>query len=334
MTIERLTEGRRLIVVLGMHRSGTSAITRALRVFGVDLGNNLIPGDARVNKKGFFEDVDINALNVELLSTIRHDWMHVRMVSESDFVELKKRFLDRACELLKEKVKGKEIYGFKDPRVAKLIPFWRDVFDRCGYIANYVIALRNPMSVVKSLEKRDKLDITQSYLLWLEYMLSILNETMNDKRILVNYDFLMQTPVDELRRIGSALSFPVYDEKESEYFVNHFLSPNLRHSVHTKDDLLLEAPPLVYEVYSVLCQVGIDSQEFIQHIEKWLKERARLSLLVKLLDRFYFINRVLISERDAVVAERDAVVKQIKSITNSRSWRITAPLRSMTRFVK
>ena len=58
---------KRLIVVLGMHRSGTSAITRGLQVMGVGLGDRMMPAMPD-NVKGFWEDVDLNALNMEMLS--------------------------------------------------------------------------------------------------------------------------------------------------------------------------------------------------------------------------------------------------------------------------
>ena len=54
-----------IFVVLGMHRSGTSAITRGLEVLGASLGNRLMPPFVGNNDKGFFEDVDINAFNIE-----------------------------------------------------------------------------------------------------------------------------------------------------------------------------------------------------------------------------------------------------------------------------
>ena len=49
--------GKRLIVVLGMHRSGTSAITRALNVLDVDLGDRLLPPVDGDNAKGYFVDL-------------------------------------------------------------------------------------------------------------------------------------------------------------------------------------------------------------------------------------------------------------------------------------
>ncbi len=49
-----------LIVVLGMHRSGTSVLTRAMETLGANLGSRLMPAAAGNNDKGFFEDIDVN----------------------------------------------------------------------------------------------------------------------------------------------------------------------------------------------------------------------------------------------------------------------------------
>ena len=63
---------KKIIVVLGMHRSGTSAITRGLQTLGVNLGSSLIPPDDN-NEKGFFEDIEINSFNNQLLSALGSD---------------------------------------------------------------------------------------------------------------------------------------------------------------------------------------------------------------------------------------------------------------------
>jgi hypothetical protein len=65
-----MKHNRRLIVVLGMHRSGTSALTRGLQVMGVTLGDRMMPPVEGNNAKGFWEDIDLNALNVEMLNAI------------------------------------------------------------------------------------------------------------------------------------------------------------------------------------------------------------------------------------------------------------------------
>lgn len=72
--VSKNMEKKEIVVVLGMHRSGTSAITRSLKVLGVDLGGRLLPAEAGINDKGFWEDVDITAFNVDLLHALGHDW--------------------------------------------------------------------------------------------------------------------------------------------------------------------------------------------------------------------------------------------------------------------
>ena len=60
-----------IVVVLGMHRSGTSAITRGLVVLGVELGHRLMPPEENINDRGFYEDIDINAINVALYRSLK-----------------------------------------------------------------------------------------------------------------------------------------------------------------------------------------------------------------------------------------------------------------------
>jgi len=122
---------KRLIIVLGMHRSGTSAITRGISTLGVELGTHLNPPQEGVNPKGFFEDLDILELNDSILQTLQYTWHSLSTISQSDVDEvIAKGFLNRACDLLASKMNQFPVYGFKDPRTSKLLPFWKRVFDK------------------------------------------------------------------------------------------------------------------------------------------------------------------------------------------------------------
>ena len=72
-----------IIVVLGMHRSGTSLTTRALQVLGVDLGEHLIPPIDGDNDKGFWEDIDINDFDNALLERVGASWDRLKLLDES-----------------------------------------------------------------------------------------------------------------------------------------------------------------------------------------------------------------------------------------------------------
>ena len=269
-------KNNKLIVVLGMHRSGTSAITRGLQVMGVRLGNRLMPPLEGNNPKGFFEDIDLNAMNIEMLSVIDSDWCHLAAIDSIDIQILRKQgYFLRASELLRQKVSGASVFGFKDPRVAKLLPFWKCVFSHCQINVSYVLALRNPLSVVKSLAKRDGIDAEQSYLLWLGHVITSLTGSAGDKRVIVDYDRLMRSPDQELMRIAKCTDLEI-DPTELQSYKSEFLDQGLRNSVYDVNDLLSDAacPPLVREMYAVLLDVGsdktqIEDPKFQKLIKHW-----------------------------------------------------------------
>lgn len=255
---------KRLIVVLGMHRSGTSTITRALQVFGIDLGDRLFPPLAP-NPKGYWEDGDILGLNIEMLNFLHYKWQQVTQIHDTDVLRLEKQgYLLRAVELLRSKLEDKTIFSFKDPRVTQLLPFWKQVFMLGGWDVSYIIAIRNPLSIVKSLQKRDNFDTRYSYLLWLSYIVTALQHTVNEKRILVEYDRLLNDTESALRHISVFIALPI-DEREYYTFINDFIDKSLRHSIHASSDLLIDAtcPTLVREVYDMLLECSLLDHEVL-----------------------------------------------------------------------
>src|SRR4249920_2594286 len=116
----------RLIVVLGMHRSGTSAVARGLQVFGVELGDRLIGPIPGNNDRGFWEDIELNRLDNEILGALGSDWHFLSPLNAAQVETLRKAgFFVRAAELMRAKVGKHPLYGIKDPRLAKLLPFWK-----------------------------------------------------------------------------------------------------------------------------------------------------------------------------------------------------------------
>ncbi|MFA7238508.1 MAG: glycosyltransferase [Sulfuricellaceae bacterium] len=298
----------RLIVVLGMHRSGTSAIARGLKVLGVELGDKIMPPVEGNNAKGFYEDIDLNALNIEMLNTIESDWHHVAAFDSIDAEILRKKghFL-HAAELLRQKVSSATVFGFKDPRVAKLLPFWKGVISHCQLDVSYVLAVRNPLSVVKSLAKRDSIEAEQAYLMWLAHVLTSLTDSAGAMRVLVDYDRLMQSPDHELNRMAKHLDLEI-DPTELQSYKTEFLDQKLRHTVYELNDLLLDdtCPPIVREIYAALLDVAsdkakIDDAELQKKVVRWSDEFERLKSPLLLIDRL-ITQKQSVAERDRQIA--------------------------------
>jgi hypothetical protein len=281
-----------LIVVLGMHRSGTSAITRSLQVLGVGLGGNLMPGHESGNIKGYWEDLDINALNIDMQQAIGLDWHFLTPMQDEDLqILLDKGFLLRAMTLLRSKTADCRLFGIKDPRFARLLPFWKLVFAELQWPVQYVFAVRNPLSVVQSLAKRDGLLPQKSYLLWLAHVLDILACTNMQSLVIVDYDRLMANADAELQRMADALGLAVNPLLLEEY-QQEFLDNTLRHTQFSAEDLTLDldCPEPVAEIYAFLqdkaAMAGLfaGSAESKRKFAKWNKLFHSWAYLLKLLD--------------------------------------------------
>ena len=333
------TNNNRLIVVLGMHRSGTSAITRGLKVMGVELGDRFLPTMEGINDKGFWEDLDLNAFNEEILREINSSWYSLSPIGTNDVDTLnKKGYIQRAVELLRQKLGSTLIFGFKDPRVAKLLPFWKKVFHQGQFDVDYVIAVRNPLSVVKSLSKRDGLEVEQSYLLWLGYVITSLIGSADSKRLLVDFDRLMQSPDFELNRIAKSLDLKI-NPTELNSYKNEFLDLELRHTVYDLNDLQMDnaCPPIVREVYNVLFDVAtekvrLDDLEIQKKVESWSVEFERLRSPLLLVDRLLaqkinsahtmYKQDVQVVNLNQALAERDGEIANLNQALAEREGEI------------
>lgn len=223
---------KQLVVVLGMHRSGTSALTRSLQVLGVDLGDNLLPANAQVNAKGFWEDREVLQFNVELMSVLGLDWDNLSIISpELCNSEQVRAYVPGAMALLKKKMQHTACFGLKDPRMSVLLPFWKQVFDLLGLDVFYIIAARHPLSIVQSLAKRDNMLPEQTLPLWQNYMLSCLWYTRGERCLVVEYENILKAPEQQLLRL-SALTGLTFDAGSDAFklYASDFISPELSHS--------------------------------------------------------------------------------------------------------
>lgn len=250
---------KKIIVVLGMHRSGTSALTRGLSTLGVGLGDTLHPAGSD-NPTGFWEDRDVIAFNNKLLSALGSAYDRVGLTAvDFDHPRLD-GFYEEAKGLLTQKIENLELWGMKDPRLARLLGFWKKVFKDLNISVGYVIALRNPLNVAESLLGRNGFPRVKSYYLWLEHMLQCVAHSENENRLVVGYDNLLQDPGKELSRIAAALGLPEPEKSELATYVNDFLDPNLRHGQLTEADLRnsrLE-PTAITDLYALLSSCAQD----------------------------------------------------------------------------
>ncbi|MEZ5985952.1 MAG: sulfotransferase [Hyphomonas sp.] len=263
----------KLIVVLGMHRSGTSVIIRSLQALGVELGDSLMQAVAGENSKGFWEDLEFNRLNERLLAKAGSAWHRLAIMDQEPFARASfapERI--EAAQLLTQKIRKVGAFAFKDPRTAILLPFWQCVFADLGIRPDYVITVRNPLETAESLRKRNGFDRLKSLVLWLKHMHAATLCTDGANRLFVRYDDMLNEPDVQLRRIAAAfgLTVPPQDSDAMQSFVAEFLDASLRHNRISSNEIVRDEkiPEVIPPFFRLLEEwANFDSPESVQFPE-------------------------------------------------------------------
>ena len=184
--------GQRVIVVLGMHRSGTSAMSRVVNLLGAQISSNLLPPQPD-NPLGYWEPLELVRLNDRFLSTAGSSWDDIRPLRAGWLNPAARRNeIENAVEFLTEDFSEAPLFSVKDPRLSRSLLIWLAAFKRLGIEPFFVIACRNPLAVCKSLLARNNFSIGYGQLLWLRYMLEAETATRGQRRIIVHYEKLLK----------------------------------------------------------------------------------------------------------------------------------------------
>ncbi|WP_373355257.1 hypothetical protein [Pseudoroseicyclus sp. CXY001] len=186
--------GRRALVVLGMHRSGTSMMTRLLADCGAELPQTLV-GASPTNPAGHWESRRIVDLNARILETLGRHWHDWRALPEGWRARPEMAgFAEEAAALIAAEYGEAPLIVLKDPRICRLAPFWFDVLEGMGIAPLPLMLLRHPLEVGASLEERNRLPAQIGQLNWLAHVLdaeAATGEGTVRTRVLADYDSIV-----------------------------------------------------------------------------------------------------------------------------------------------
>jgi len=251
------------IMVLGMHRSGTSAATRVLNLLGAHLGEDLLAAQAD-NARGFWENAGAVAIHERLLAglgrtwhdtrELPHDWLHSQPARKA---------LGEIVALIERDMEGQRLWAVKDPRMCRLAPLWIEALGMLGMDAKALIMVREPYEVASSLHARDGWSHSHAYLMWVQHLLEACHATTGIPRALLSYGRLMDDWSRQMVRVGRELGVawnPDIDEAKSA--VDAFLSPVERHHrvVEQPADMARDRLPPAYleKLYHACAAIGRD----------------------------------------------------------------------------
>lgn len=217
------------VVILGMHRGGTSALAGAVHHLGFDAGDEAaLIGATEANRRGHWEIAALSELNEELLRELGGRWGGPPVVDPQRLTELARgAWGDRARKAFTAALPG-ERWVWKDPRLCLLLPFWRQVL---GQDVVVVATVRSPVEIAQSLRTRDGFALAYGLALWERYQREAVRAVGDLPLYVVPYDELLDDPAGQLRALAAFLSTRGHEVELDETLPNAlaFLDPGERH---------------------------------------------------------------------------------------------------------
>lgn len=218
---------RQIIFVLGMGRSGTSAITRVLALCGAHLPEPLL-GASESNLPGHWEPIDAININNAFLRRYASSWYDPTLRLQGDIVfsaQEKAAYIERICGFLERSHDG-SLLVIKEPRITALAGFWFAAARKTSMTAKIVIPIRHPDQITASLAARDGLSPELSRVLWLKYNLLAERSSRELPRVFVEYENLLSDWRKEIGRIVERLAVDLSNADEAA--IDRFLDPTLQ----------------------------------------------------------------------------------------------------------
>jgi hypothetical protein len=256
---------RQAILVAGMHRSGTSAVTRVLSIIGCSLPGNLVPASRGDNDRGFWESRSIVDLNDEMLESAGSYWDDWNFIRDEWFASpVAGEFAARASEVVDNEFDGASLIVLKDPRICRFLPLWTKAVEASGYNPSVIMPLRNPLEVAQSLQKRSHVDLTVGHLMWLRHVLDAEFHSRGLPRSVVLYETLMKDWRAWISKLDGDLgiNFPRLSPRV-DLEIDEFLDPGLWRN-RAPESLKLDngnVPAWVRDVYLLLRRWGEGKQK-------------------------------------------------------------------------
>lgn len=250
-------------LIIGMHRSGTSALTGLLSSLGVFPGGELMPASPS-NPKGYFENVNVYTFNKKVMDDFSCDWdsfdFEISLLSKDSM----RSYIDEAKEIIVSDYLFVEYLSMKDPRLCLTFPIWAKALEELDIKIKVLFIYRNPVEVALSIKKRNNLDMEKSLILWAHYNLQAEYFTRLYDRLFISYDELIRQTELTLETIIQHLGIDISNDiiKESSKFIDEAIKNN-----RMLQEKIFDVPVIYDSLYSQL-QLPCLDEESVDIIRK------------------------------------------------------------------
>jgi hypothetical protein len=302
---------RQAILVLGMHRSGTSAVAGVLSALGAALPKKTLMGADPCNQRGLFESLAIACAHDELLLSARSHWHDWRQI-EPQWLRspAAQTHRQRIMEIVADEFADEAFIVVKDPRICRFVPFTRSLLADLDYRCAAILPLRNPLEVALSLQRRNGFALSKSGLLWLRHVLDAEFYSRDMPRYFLSYEAFVRDWRSVLDRLTDqvGIAWPGWSTDSSQK-IDEFLTDELYHERASFEQIedLAEVSPLVLEAYTILMKIvaageTAELRDDLDRVRNKFDEGCRIFGAAVAAEELATANQNLIAERDSLAA--------------------------------
>ncbi len=293
-----------VICIIGMHRSGTSMVARLLNLCGLALGPSeqlLEPNE--YNPKGYFENNSFFKINESLLTQCGGSWDNPPHFKEDWEYDPSLKEIVNDAKLTIDTFSKHSHWGWKDPRATILLPFWKSLIPNL----RFVICVRSPLEIAKSLASRDRFSIRKGVYLWNQYMQAAVRDTEGYPRIYAFYEDFFKDASGEIDRL---IKFCGLQKLDDMSILHKTISCELKHHTSETLDLLNESKIISeYKLFYIGLR-ALTNDKFLHPTLNSKREELiskNISKFFKMLEEFHDEQKVaqLQSELADLKEERD-----------------------------
>jgi glycosyltransferase involved in cell wall biosynthesis len=275
---------RQAILVLGMHRSGTSALGGVLCALGAAAPKKTLMGSHPCNVKGLFEALAIAQSHDEFLAAAGscwHDWQQFDL----DWARSPAAapHIARIKAVLLDEFGDEPLIMLKDPRICRFVPNTAALLTDLGINFVAILPVRNPLEVALSLQRRDNFSVSKSILLWLRHVLDAEYFSRGIPRCFLAYDGLLNDWRRQIELISqkTGMAWPNSLERAGSA-VDEFLTVELHHEHASSDEIQTnsEISQLARQTYQVFLEIiargeSKESLDRLDHLRADFDEHCR-----------------------------------------------------------
>jgi len=325
--ISSAVQRRPIVLVLGMHRSGTSLCSHILSALGVDMADNIAgPGNVSVtpdNPQGHWERWEIVEFHDRILGLFNraylgrfHDFgLPVAWWADPRVVQIRREIV----AFLRQRM-GDGYFGFKDPRTVRLMPVWHQILSELKLVPKLVLCLRNPAQIARSLNAREGLEREIGEYRWLVHMVDFFRYTSNFDFCTVEYEEWFNNPSANIEKLQKFLDLSwQQSEADLALVLSGIIDPGSRHD---DSDHREAGQPLVRTLYKLASRAGQDGeardqityivsqfvgfQQLQRPYQQVFEDVAKTAAKYPEIEQQATALRAVVSERDAAVEAADA----------------------------